>query len=155
MDAVKSRGATTFDGKFTYEMLLGDFQFEPYGSDELADPQKRRADFDSGFVALANLAKVIPQLGVVLNSPDVAKATLEQWLRAYNVRDRQPFLGAFTQAPPIPAGAAGPGSEAMGPTPGAPGMPPGVPGGVPVPGAQAPNIGALMAAIQGQGGQHG
>jgi hypothetical protein len=146
--SIQSRGGE-FDGTFTAAMLTGDFQFEPYGSDELADPQKRRADFDSGFVALANLAKVVPGLQVILNSPEVAKATLEQWLRAYNVRDRQPFLGAM-QAPPIPAVAAGPGADAMGPPLGTPGMPT---GGMPVPGAQNPNIGALMAALQG--GAHG
>lgn len=140
-----------FDGKFTYDMLAGDFQFEPYGSDELADPQKRRADFDNGFIALANLAKVFPGLGVILNNPDVAKATLEQWLRAYNVRDRQPFLGAFN-APALPPVGAGMGAPPMGEPAGA-GMPPGAPSGIPVPGAAPPNIGALMAALAA-GGPH-
>jgi hypothetical protein len=43
----------------------------------------------------------------VLQSDDAGKAALEQLLRIYDVRDRQPFLGAF-QAPP-PAAAPGPG----------------------------------------------
>jgi hypothetical protein len=145
-DSLKAR-VGSFDGTFTADMLSGDFQFEPYGSDELADPQKRRADFDNGFIALANLAKVVPGLGVILNSPDVAKATLEQWLRAYNVRDRQPFLGAF-QAPPVPQPGIGQPAAPMG---GQPGMPSGVPPGAPVPGAAPVNIGALMAALS-QGG---
>lgn len=142
-DALQSRGMD-FNGTFTADQLKADVQFEPYGSDDQADPQRRRADFDSGFLALANLAKVIPGLGVLLNSPDVAKATLEQWLRVYDVRDRQPFLGAMN-APPIPAGAAGVGSPAMGATP--PGAPP-MSGGMPVPGAAPPNIAALFASLR-------
>lgn len=146
--SIQSRGEdySGFDGKFTLEQLKGDFQFEPFGSDELADTQRRRADFDSGFLALANLAKVVPALGAVLNSPDVAKATLEQWLRVYDVRDRQPFLGAM-QAPPIPMGAAGPGAAPMGGPP----MGGALPAGMPVPGAQAPNIGALLASLTAAG----
>lgn len=142
--SIQSRGDAyqNFDGKFTLEQLKGDFQFEPFGSDELADTQRRRADFDSGFVALANLAKVVPGLGVILSNPEVAKATLEQWLRAYDVRDRQPFLGAM-QAPPIPA-MAGAGPAPMG-------GPPPLPGGMPVPGAAPPNIAALMASLSGGG----
>lgn len=155
--ALAARGGdySSFDGKFTADQLRGDFQFEPFGSDELADTQRRRSDFDSGFLALANLAKVIPALGVVLNNPEVARATLEQWLRVYDVRDRQPFLGAMN-APPLPPTGAGMGAPPMGGPP-APGMPPGAPGampaGMPVPGALPPNIGALMAALAG--GQHG
>lgn len=152
--ALQARGAdyASFDGKFTAEMLDGDFQFEPFGSDELADTQRRRADFDSGFLALANLAKLVPALGMVLNNPEVARATLEQWLRVYDVRDRQPFLGAMN-APAIPQPGAGMGAPPMGGPPAA-GMPPGAtPGGMPVPGALPPNIGALMASLAG--GAHG
>lgn len=155
--ALAARGGdyASFDGKFTGDMLDGDFQFEPFGSDELADTQRRRADFDSGFLALANIAKVCPSVGAVLNSVEVGKAIVEQWCRVYDVRDRQPFVGAMI-APPIPQPGAGMGSAPMaGAPPG--GMPPGAPGampaGMPVPGALPPNIGALMAALAG--GQHG
>ncbi len=136
------RTDTEFDGKFTAEQLMGDFQFEPYGSDDLADPQKRRSDFDSGFMALAKLAEIIPGLRGLLTSPQVAKATLEQWLRSYNVRDRQPFLGAFSTAPPIPAPGAGPGGPPMGAAP---------PGGPPLPAgpAGAPDITRILAALTG------
>lgn len=136
-----------FDGTFTSDMLEGDFQFEPFGSDELSDTQRRRADFDSGFLALANIAKVVPALGSVLNNPEVAKAMLEQWLRVYDVRDRQPFIGAL-QAPPVPPGGAGMGMPPMAAGPGGPL----IPGGEPVPGAAPVNIGALMAALNGAHG---
>jgi hypothetical protein len=138
--ALSDRGAD-FSGKFTVEMLKGTFAFIPYGSDDNADPAVRKQNFDSGMMALANLAKVVPGLQVVFQNQDVAKAILEQWLRAYDVKDRQPFLGAFTAAPAMPAGAGSP----MGPAPaGVPGALP--PGG----GGEAANLQALLAPLTGQ-----
>ena len=124
-----------FDGKFTAQQLTGDFQFEPYGSDTLADPQRRRQDFDTGFLALANLGKVFPAIGQIMQSPDAAQAVVEQWLRAYDVRDRQPFLAAMKAAAPLPLPTSGAGPAPMGPPPG------GAPGGG--------DIAALMAALGG------
>ncbi len=126
--SLASRGAELTDGKFTAAQLSGDFQFEPYGSDETADPQKQRDDFNGGLQALAGLAKVFPGLLPVLQSPVAAKAILEQWLRKYNVKDRQPFLGAMNQAPPMPP-SVGPGMSPgpAGPPAGAPGEASGMP----------------------------
>jgi len=110
--SLRNRGAE-FDGKFTAAQIKGDFQFEPYGSDELADPRRQRADFDSGFMALSNVAKAVPSIGRILTDEKVGKAILEEFLRTYNWRDRQPFLGAF-MAPPVPAPNAGIGPSPMG-----------------------------------------
>lgn len=144
--ALSSRGAQ-FDGKFTAGQLKGDFQFEPYGSDELADPRRQRADFDSGFIALTNLAKAVPSIGRILQDPKVGQTILEQFLRTYNWRDRQPFMGAYLAAPPIPAPNAGMGPAPMGGPGGAPG------GGGPGGGGGIPP--ELMALLKGGGGQPG
>lgn len=136
MKSLQLRGQDDFDGKFTADQLKGDFQFEPYGTDETADPNRRRSDFNNRFMTLANLGKVFPGIQVIFQSPDAVKAILEEWCRVYNVRDRQPFLGALN-APPVPP-PAGP----MGPPP---------MGGPPVgpPGALPPE---LLAALTGAGG---
>lgn len=137
--SIQSRGTDYqgFDGKFTLEQLKGDFQFEPFGSDELADTQRRRADFDSGFIALANLGKVFPVIGQIMASPDAAKAVVEQWCRVYNVHDRQPFVGAM-QAPALPPMAPGGGPAPMG----------GPPTSAP-PMAGGPDLAGLLASLTG------
>lgn len=120
--SLATRGSQLQDGRFTASQLEGDFQFEPYGSDETADSDRRRADFNNRFLALSNLAKAFPMLGALMQSPEASKALLEEWCRVYNVRDRQPFLGAFTGAMPMPLGG-GPGMGAPpmgGPAPGGP-----------------------------------
>lgn len=159
--SLATRGMELQDGKFTAQQLKGDFQFEPYGSDETADPDRQLSNFNNSLMALANLAKVFPGLGAIFQSPDAAKAVLEQWARVYDVRDRQPFMGAFNQAPPMPQGI-GPGAPApMGPPQGGP--PVGAPGAAPMPPGAAPpvqegatgapvNIDQLMALLQGHSG---
>lgn len=132
-----------FDGTFTSDMLKGDFQFEPYGSDDTADRDRQRQDFDSFVIALTKLAQALPGARAVLMDVDANKAIIEQLLRSYNVRDVQPFmkaLGAMQQQPPM-----------MG-QPGAPMLP----GGPPQPGAggMPPDVGALLAHLMpaGNGG---
>jgi hypothetical protein len=99
VQTLSARGAELQDGKFTAQMLKGNFQFEPYGSDATADPQRQRGDFNSGLEALANLGKVSQSLGAILQDRAVGKSILEQFMRVYNWRDRQPLLKAFeTQA---------------------------------------------------------
>jgi hypothetical protein len=135
VDLVQARmpAGQEFDGKFTADMLTGDFQFEPYGSDTLADPQRRRQDFDTGFLALANLGKVFPGIMAIMSNQEAAQAVVEQWCRAYDVRDRQPFLKAL-MAPPIPQPVSGAGPSPM---------------GAPMPGAGAPPMGGPNAGIPG------
>jgi hypothetical protein len=127
-----------FSGTFTADMLKGDFQFEPYGSDDTADRDRQRQEGDSFILALTNLAKVLPGFQPLMVSPEVTKAILEHLLRAYDVRDKQPFLGAL-QAPGLP------------PQMGA-GMSPS-PAGMPseTPPAGPPDIGALLAHLAGGG----
>jgi hypothetical protein len=142
-DALQSRGAE-FNGTFTPDMLgnTGDFQFEPYGSDETADPLRRKQAFDGGMIALANLAKVFTPLQIMFANPETSKAILEQWMRVYDIRDRQPFLGAFQQAPMMPP-AAGPGGPA----------PMGPPGGAPSGPSAPPELQALIASLTGGGAE--
>lgn len=163
MESLQNRGME-FDGRFTVEQLKGEFQFTPYGSDETANPDKRRSDFNNWIEALANLAKMSPAIGMLFQSPDVAKAIMEEGLRVYDVRDRQPFLGAL-KAPPLPQGAPGGMGATMGPPPGTPpmgppgmaGPPPGLPPGAPPPPALPPGepmgIQQLMAMLTGAPGQ--
>lgn len=152
INALKTRGNEyeLQDGTFTAAQLAGEYHFEPYGSDDTADPQMRRQNFDGFVVALTKLAQAMPALGMMLQNPSVAKAVLEQLLRSYDVRDRQPFLGAMdqmpTQPPPMP------GQPPMG---GPPGMPP--PGGTGMPAGLPPQLMALLAqgAPPAPGGLHG
>jgi hypothetical protein len=93
---------TEFGGTFTADDLTGEFAFEPYGSDDTADPERRKQNFATFTTGLTNLAKAVPGLAPVLTNKDAAKAILEQLLRDYDIRDRQPFMDAFDQ-PPAPA----------------------------------------------------
>jgi len=110
VSALKQQGAALKDGRFTAEQIKGDFLFEPYGSVEHANPEKKRADFNNWMLALSSLAQSFVGLQPVMASPSVAKAILEEGLRVHDVRDRQPFLGAFDEAPPMPL-AVGPGAS--------------------------------------------
>lgn len=122
LDAVQSRtGEELQGGKFTVQQIDGDFQFEPYGSDETADPERKKSRFDGFVIALTKLAPAFPAMQQMMANPETTKAVMEQLLRAYDVRDRQPFLSALIPQP-MP----------MGMPPGLPGMPPGAP---PLPGA--------------------
>jgi hypothetical protein len=152
VDSLASRGAELTDGKFTADQLDGEFQFEPYGSDDTADPQMRRQNFDGFAVALTKLSEKLPGVAAMLQAPEVNKAIIEQLLRSYDVRDRQPFIGAIN-APPIPP-QMGPGGPA--PMGGPPGMPPGA-GAMPPAPSGPPGAGGalppeLMQIIQSMGG---
>lgn len=148
-DALQQRGMALKDGRFTADQLKGDFGFEPYGSVDNADPDRQRELFNNSTMALGNIAQIFPGLIQVLQSPEAAKAILEEWLRTNQIRDRQPFMGAF-MAPPAPPqiGPGGmPGQEQ--PPPGMPGQAPpqGIPQGIP------PELMALLQQGQQGGGQ--
>ncbi len=142
LDSLKTRGSELQDGKFTADQLSGEFQFEPYGSDDTADPQMRRQNFDGFCIAITKLAGQLPGVQTMLQNPEVNKAIVEQLLRSYDVRDRQPFIGAINAPPPPPSGPGGP--APMGGAPGAP--PAGAPAGLP------PELASLIAAAGAPGG---
>lgn len=120
IDGLQGRGLELPGGRFTAEQLKGDFNFEPYGSVEGADPNRRRELFNASTQALGGIMGMFPVLQAVAMSPDAAKAILEEWLRVNEVRDRQPFLQALAMAaaaPPMPvAGQGGGPAPAGGPS---------------------------------------
>lgn len=149
MQTLQARGADMQDGKFTASMLKGDFQFEPFGSDATADPQRQRGDFNAGLEALANIVKVSSALAGILQDRDVAKSILEQFMRVYNWRDRQPLLKAFQNQPAMPTSA----TPTGGPAP--MGAPSGLPAGAPsvdASGSLPPALAAMLAAHGAPGG---
>lgn len=116
------RGMALSNGRFTADMLKGDFQFEPYGSDDTADPARRQSNFNNKFVALVNIVKACPALQPIMLNPEAGKAMVEEWARAYNVKDIQPFIGALEQ-PLLPPGMGG-GALGPGPMGAQPAIPP-------------------------------
>lgn len=108
IDQLSSQKMDLKGGRFTLENLKGEFAFEPYGSIDTANPERQRGDFNNWLTALTNLAKVFPAMQAIFMSPDAAKAILEEGMRVYQVRDREPFLGAFRQLGALPP-AMGPG----------------------------------------------
>ena len=128
------------DGKISPDMLEGTFRFKPRGSTETADKGKQRGDYMQGLQSLALLFQTWPVLQqTVGNNPAAAESAVENWLRLFNIPDKQAWLGPIKQmmqpaqidpltgqpvGPPVMAG--------MAPPPG--GLPPGLP----------PQLGALM-----------
>lgn len=102
VQGLQSRGQELQDGRFTAQQLKGDFQFDPYGSDETADPERQLSNFNNSLMALANLGKVFTSIQGVFASPQVGKWIMEEWARVYDVRDRQTLMTAFNQPPPPP-----------------------------------------------------
>lgn len=135
------------NGKFTAAQLKGDFQFEPYGSDENADPARRQQMFANKFIALGNLGKTFPAVQSLFMNPDVGKTVVEEWARNYDVRDLQPFLNALTAVPGGMMPAAGPMGAGAGALPPQPGLP--QPGGLP------PDVAQAFASLHGAGGNPG
>ncbi len=86
------------DLRFTAQMMEGSFRFKPKGSVENADRNRQRYDAGQGFMQIANVAKVNPMVAMLLSTPQAAKAMVEQWVRLYNVPDKQAFLGSEAMA---------------------------------------------------------
>lgn len=142
---MQSKGMPLQGGRFTASALRGEFSFEPYGSIETANPERQRADFNNGILALTNLAKVFVGFQRIFANPEAEKAMLEEFLRVYNIRDRDAILGAYQTPLPMPP-AMGPGMS-PGPEPGGMAPPGGPPGG---------GLAALMAGMGGaEGGTNG
>jgi hypothetical protein len=133
-DMLQARGVEMEDGKFTASMLKGNFQFEPLrlrchrGSATAARGFQQRSDGarqsgEGGAGAAAGAA-----------DRDVAKSILEQFMRVYNWRDRQPLLKAFQNQPQMPVTATPTGGPApMG------GLPPAI-AAMMAPPTGAPNV---------------
>lgn len=119
------------------DMLEGTFRFKPRGSTETADRAKLRADYMQGLQAIGQLAQIWPIMGATIqNNPQAAESALENFLRLYNIPDKQAWLGpikALIQQQQQQAQLA----QQAGLPPQIPGMaPPGLPGmggGMPAP----------------------
>jgi hypothetical protein len=136
-------------GRFTADLLRGNFHGKPRGSVETANLVQLRADFNGFLQALGGLMKMFPPLQQLLSAPEAVRALWEQCLRVYRVPDRQAFLPPpeilmqmlQPQPPPPPPGApppGPPGAPPPGPPQGGPPPPGGPPMGAPPPGAPMP-----------------
>lgn len=134
---------------FTVQMLEGAFRFKPRGSVETANRPQQRQDFNAWLGSMAQLSTVNPMIAALMQTPQAAKALMEQGLRLFNVQDKQAFLGsevlaqvqmamqqqALAQQAAVQGGASAPSAP-----PGGPASAP--PGGPPMP-PQAPPMGGL------------
>lgn len=135
LQGLETRGVNVLEvlpnRRLTAEVLEGAFRFKPRGSVETADKARNRADFNGSLQAVAAIAQTNPMVAALLQTPQAAKALLEQWIRLYNVPDKQAFLGseamaAMQQAMQAQMMAASPMPPGGGMAPGEPagGMPP-------------------------------
>lgn len=91
---VRGLKSELFQGKFTADMLRGNFRGKPRGSVETADKARLLQMFNGSLQALTGMSQFNPLFGQILQHPEVAKSILEQWARLYNVPDRQAFMQA-------------------------------------------------------------
>lgn len=113
-----------FTGRFTADMLAGQFRFKPRGSVESADPNRRMKMLLDGVSLAFQWAKANPQIAARVASPEFGEALMQMLVTELKPRDVQAFIGEFT--PPAPAM----------PPQGA--LPPGMPG---IGGGPAPSFG--------------
>lgn len=125
LTGLEHRGIMIPEGAVTAEMLMGQFRGKPRGSVESADINRKRADFNAFIQALPALLQMWPMLQMQIQTPQAAKAMLEEMMRVYRFENRQAFLGPAQMASmpmfPMLGGAAG---LTMPPAPQMPGMPP-------------------------------
>jgi len=86
--------STTPNLTFTAQMLDGQFRFKPRGSVETADKNRQTRDFNGWLSVMTALSQVNPMIGMLMQTPQAAKALIEQGLRLFNVQDKQAFLGS-------------------------------------------------------------
>ena len=98
LQGLETRGVNVLDylpnKKLTAAMLEGAFRFKPRGSVEDADLARKRSDFNQFLQALANFSQINPMVAAVLQTPQAAKAMIEQSVRLHGIEDKQAFLGS-------------------------------------------------------------
>lgn len=134
-------------GKIDPSMLEGTFRFKPHGSTDTANKAKQRGDYVQGLQALAILFQTWPMLQQTVGmNAQAAKSAVENWLRLFNIPDKQAWLGNIEQMMQPPQ---------IDPLTGQP-MPPGMPAGPgaagsPMPGGLPPGVPPQLAAMMGGG----
>ena len=81
-------------GMMTAQLLEGKFKFKPRGSVETADNGRLRQDFVQAMQILPALMQTNPMIAAMLQTPNAARAFLEQWVKLFRFPDRQALLGA-------------------------------------------------------------
>jgi hypothetical protein len=97
---IEARGLDTAlipGGKMTAQMLEGKYQFKPKGSVETSDIGAMRSDYVQATQMLPALMQVNPMIAAMMQTPEAARAFLDQWVRVFRIPDRQAFLGAGGQ----------------------------------------------------------
>jgi hypothetical protein len=100
MNGLDARGINTAsiaDGRVTAQMLEGQFWFKPRGSVETANLDQQAQWMFGLLKALAPLIQLCPPLGAIFQTPQAAKALMEQLLRVMHWPDKQAFLGSEAQ----------------------------------------------------------
>jgi hypothetical protein len=139
-ERVKYNGDPSFGGKFTWQMIDGDFRFKPRGSSEQADPNRRKQAITDLTKQVLSLAQFNPDVQMRVASPEFGSAMLQMLVDEYKPRDRGAFLNPV-QPPPLPPGMPGQPGQSM------EGQP--MPGGAPDFGG---NVLAQLTAALPQGG---
>ena len=100
MSGLEARGveiSTMREGKVTADLLEGKFRGKPRGSVETADPSMRRQNLNGMLQSLAPIMQINQMVGAMLGTPAAARALLDAVLTAYNIEDKQAFLGSPAQ----------------------------------------------------------
>lgn len=95
---LESRGMTLMDGQITAEMLTGTFRGKPRGSVESANPNQARLDFNQFLQLLPGLLQMWPALATQLQTPQAARAILEEAIRVHRFQNREALLRSTEQA---------------------------------------------------------
>jgi len=85
------------DGRVIAQMLEGAFWGKPRGSVETADLGRQMQSWLGFLKVIPALTQFNQMFGVVLQTPQAAKAIMEQTLRVFRVPDKQAFLGPEAQ----------------------------------------------------------
>lgn len=100
MNGLDARGInidSIADGRVTADMLEGQFWFKPRGSVETANLDRQAQYFTALLSTLGPLMQVNPMVRAIFQTPQAAKALVEQLLRVARWPDKQAFLGSEAQ----------------------------------------------------------
>ena len=86
------------DGRITKDMLAGQFWFKPHGSVQTADKDVQAQKMNGLLQTLIPVMQINPLVRALFNTPQAAKALVEQMLRVTDWPDKQAFLGSEGQA---------------------------------------------------------